>query len=119
MIAEDSILDCREPFRWKRAAIVVALILLPVAVVEWPWSFLPIRWQYGLIRDADKVIAVADRLTVQLRRPPTHDELLRAVPDPLVAERLNYRPDGEGYRLFIVCGFDCSVGYESRTRQWK
>ena len=111
--------DLRKRVRWKRAVLIVVLIVLPVAVVKWPCVLLPLRWQYGLIRDADAVIAVADRLTASLHRPPTSDELMRTVPDPLIADRLNYAPDGEGYRLFIVCGFDCSVGYESRTGLWK
>ena len=111
--------DFRERIRWKRAVVIIALIALPVAVVQWPWPFLPLRWQYGLILDADAVISVADRMTATLRRPPTWDELERVVPDPLIADRLNYTPDGDGYRLSIVCGFDCLLGYESRTRQWK
>ena len=111
--------DCRVGLRWKRAIVVIALIALPVAVVQWPWPFLPLRWQYGLIRDADIVVSAADRLTATLHRPPTWDELHQAVPDPLTADRLNYAPDGDGYRLSIICGFDCSVGYESRSRQWK
>ena len=111
--------DLRERVRWKRAIFIVALLALPIAYVEWPWPFLPLRWQYGLIRDADLVIAVADRLSARMRRPPTYDELLQAVPDPLVADRLNYEPRGDGYHLMVVCGFDCSVGYDSRSRRWK
>jgi hypothetical protein len=111
--------DLRERIRWKRALVVLALVVLPVAIVKWPWSFLPLRWQYGLIRDADSVIEVADRLSARMGRPPACDELLQAVPDPLVADRLNYELSGDGYHLMVVCGFDCSIGYDSRSRRWK
>ena len=110
--------DLREPIRWRRVVVILALFVLPVAILKWPWSFLPLRWQYGLIRDADSVIEVADRLSAQSGYPPTYDELLRAVPVPLVADRLNYEPSGRGYTLMIVCGFDCSVTYDSQSRRW-
>jgi len=111
-------LDLREPIPWRRVILIVALFLVPPAVISWPWSFLPIRWQYGLIREADRVIAASDRLSAHLGRPPTYDELLRSALDPLVVDRLNYEAVGDGYTLMIVCGFDCSVKYDSRTRRW-
>jgi hypothetical protein len=118
-VLHDPVNDVRERIRWKRAVVVLALVILPVAIVGWPWSFLPLRWRYALIRDADPVIEVADRLSVRMGRPPTYEELLRAVPDPLVADRLNYEVDADGYHLMVVCGFDCSVSYDSRSRRWK
>jgi len=115
----ESPVDLRERPRWKRAVIIAALFIVPPAVIEWPWSFLPLRWQYGLIRDADPTIDAIDRLSAWLHRPLTHKEFLKVAPDPLVAYRLNYEPTEDGYRLLIVCGFDCAATYDSRTRRWR
>jgi hypothetical protein len=35
----------RVPFRWRRSIAIAVVLFLPVAVHEWPWSFLPLRWQ--------------------------------------------------------------------------
>jgi len=119
MRIQRSPLDLREPVRWKRAIVVAALFVLPPAVVAWPWPFLPLRWQYGSIREADPVVAATDRLSARLGRSPTYDEFLHSAGDPLVADSLNYEPAADGYQLRIVCGFDCALTFDSHTHLWR
>ncbi|HMF43879.1 MAG TPA: hypothetical protein VKQ32_24565 [Polyangia bacterium] len=110
--------DLRDPVRWKRGVVIATLFIVPVAVAAWPWSFLPLRWQYSSIREAEPVIAATDQLWVRLGRLPTYDEFLQAA-DPLVASTLNYEPSADGYQLMIVCGFGCALKFDSRTHRWQ
>jgi len=119
MCSEPPTRDFRERFRWRRLSLIVGLVLLPVAVLEWPWSFLPLRWQYSEIRRTAEVVGEIDRLAQSLRRLPTPQELMEATKDPYLTNSLNYAPAGKFYRLTFICGFDCAFEYDSRERRWK
>ena len=44
----DPNLDRLERIIWKRAIVIAVLIVLPIALLEWPWRVLPLRWQCGV-----------------------------------------------------------------------
>lgn len=124
-IADDLVIDPTKPAtvlvkpRRIRALIIGALVLLPVAAIEWPWGFLPIRWQYSEIRDAEQVIAIIEDLRTKSGRLPTTEALRAALQQRLIPTDYDYDAQGDGYTLMATGWFDWSVVYDSRTRTWR
>jgi hypothetical protein len=111
--------DFRIRPRWARAIFIAGLLLLPVAVLEWPWSFLPLRWQhYGAIADAERVIEKIENFRASSGRLPTRDELIGDLQRAVIPDDHFYEPEGDHYSLIATASFDWMVIYDSRTRAW-
>jgi hypothetical protein len=112
--------DLRIPRRWGRAAAILALLLSPVAVLEWPWSFLPLRWQYySEISEAERVIEVVEGFRSASTRLPTPEELAAALQRAVIPRDHFYEADGDHYSLIGTASFDWMITYDSRTRAWR
>jgi len=110
----------REPLRWKRGLLFVALFVVPVAIYEWPWEFLPLRWQYpGEIRRGERIVETIDRFRAANGRLPSIQELGSALPlDDWPCSEC-YDPRGATYSLMVTGGFDYSIWYDPQTREFR
>jgi hypothetical protein len=112
--------DLRIRPRWARALVVFVLFLLPVAVLEWPWSFLPLRWQYhSEIAEADRVIEIVEDLRSASGRLPTPAELTAALKRAVIPSDHFYETEGDHYSVIGTASFDWIIAYDSRTREWR
>jgi hypothetical protein len=108
----------RMPLLGRRHLLIVAVALLPVGLLTWPWEFLPLRWQCSQVRDAGALIYEVELLRQSLGRLPTNAELDARLPTLREADDYGYAPKGEFYFLSTAYTFDSKVVYDSRTGQW-
>ena len=112
--------DFRSGPRWKRGVVVAALVLLPLAILEWPWSFLPVRWQHhGAIAEAERVIEKIEGFRSASGRLPTQAELTADLQTAVIPNDHFYEPEGKHYSLVATASFDWIIVYDSRTRVWR
>jgi hypothetical protein len=110
----------RERRGWARILLVAALLVVPVAIHQWPWDFLPLRWQYPFeIRRGERIVEAIDRFEVANARLPSIQELGSALPmeDWPCAEC--YDPRGPYYSLIVTAGFDYSIWYDPQARAFR
>jgi hypothetical protein len=112
--------ELRTPLRWKRALLISVLLILPVAVLDWPWSFLPLRWQYySEIAEAERVIEVIEGLRSASGRLPTPEGLTVALQRAVIPRDHFYEPHEDHYSIIATASFDSMIIYDSRTREWR
>ena len=106
--------------RWRRGLVIAALLLAPVTVLEWPWEFLPLRWQYSFETGrGERAIAAIEKFKAAAGRLPSQKELWEKL-DPFDWPCYEcYQDDGRSYILIATASFDWAVIYDSRTRQWR
>jgi hypothetical protein len=110
----------REPLPWKRALLFVAFFVVPLAVHEWPWEFLPLRWQYPFtISRGERMVAAIDRFRATNGRFPSMQELGGSLPLEDWPCSECYEPRGASYSLTVTAGFDYSISYDPHTREFR
>jgi hypothetical protein len=112
--------DVRERVRWKLGLLFVALFVVPVAIQQWPWKFLPLRWQYPFdIRRGERIVEMIDRFRAVNGRLPTSEELASALPMGDWPCSDCYNPSGESYFLLVTGGFEYRIWYDPQTREFR
>jgi hypothetical protein len=103
---------------WKRPLLVATLVVLPLGLLTWPWGFLPLRWQYSRVREADIVIREVERFRGSSGRLPTSEELWARLPALMLTDDYGYAPADGRYYLSAVHSFDWTIVYDSATGRW-
>ena len=110
----------REPFRWKRGLLFAALVIVPVAIQQWPWEFVPLRWQYPReIRLGQRIVRTIDRFKTAKGRLPSMQELGSALPIDDWPCSTCYEPRGASYSLVVGAGWDYLIWYDPQTREFR
>ena len=120
MRIDEAPFDVREHRRWGRSLLFVALFVVPVAVYQWPWDFLPLRWQYpGAIRRGERIVQTIERFRAANGRLPSPQELGNALPLDDWPCGECYDPRGTSYSLMVAGGFDYTIWYDTQARAFR
>jgi hypothetical protein len=112
--------DVREPARWGRGVLFVALLVVPLAIYQWPWKFLPLRWQYpGAIHRGERIVQTIEGFRAAAGRLPSPQELGNALPVEDWPCSECYDPRGTSYSLMVDAGFHYSISYDPGTREFR
>ena len=112
--------NVRERPRWKRGLLVVALFVVPVAIHQWPWEFLPLRWQYPCaISRGERIVEMIERFRAAKGRLPSPQELGNVLPVDDWPCSECYDPRGASYSLMVTGGFDYTISYDPETREFR
>jgi len=112
--------NVRERIRWTHLLPFVSLFVIPVAIHQWPWDVLPLRWQYpSEIRRGERIVAMIDGFRAANGRLPSIQDLGTALPIEDWPCSECYEPRGASYSLVVTAGFDFSIWYDPRAREFR